>query len=315
MKTLRRREALRAWRASARRAGRSVALVPTMGNLHEGHLSLVRIARGLADATVVSLFVNPMQFGPGEDFARYPRTFRADSARCRAEGVDLLFAPDVTEMYARDCSTAVEETGLSAGLCGAARPGHFRGVCTAVALLFNLVEPDVAVFGEKDAQQLRVIRRMTRDLGFPVRVVSGPTVREPDGLALSSRNRYLTPAQRRAAPRLYAALREAARCAAAGERRAAALCAAMESVLAGAPEARVEYVAVVDDETLAPIRTLRRPALAALAVQFGDCRLIDNLRLVPSRGRGSRTDQPVSASISAGRSSSRSLPSRMSLSR
>ena len=265
-----------------RAQGKRIGFVPTMGNLHEGHLSLVRIARRHADVVVVSLFVNPAQFGPTEDFAAYPRTFAADRALCEQEGVDLLFFPPVAEMYPPGASVSLVENSLSDTLCGASRPGHFNGVCTVVATLFNLVLPHVAVFGEKDAQQLRIIRRMVRDLRFPVEIVPGPTLREPDGLARSSRNQYLTPAQRPQAACLRRALDEAERLFAAGERDPQKIAAAMRSLIAQAPDARLDYASIVDDETLQPLAgPIVRPALAALAVWVGKPRLIDNTVLVP----------------------------------
>ena len=265
-----------------RAQGRRIGFVPTMGNLHDGHLSLVRIAKQHADVVVVSIFVNPTQFGPNEDFAAYPRTFEADRALCEAEGVDLVFYPSVPDMYPAGASVSVTEKSLSRTLCGAARPGHFDGVCTVVAKLFNVVLPHVAVFGEKDAQQLRVIRRMVRDLRFPVDIVSGPTAREPDGLARSSRNQYLTAEQRPQAAGLRRALDEAERQFAAGERDPAALVAAMRAVVARAPAAKIDYVEIVDDETLQPLAgPIARPALAALAVWVGTPRLIDNAVLRP----------------------------------
>ena len=271
-------QAARALRAQGRRIG----FVPTMGNLHDGHLSLVRLAKQRADVVVVSIFVNPTQFGPTEDFAAYPRTFEADRALCEREGVDLVFHPPVADMYPDGASVVVGETSLSRTLCGASRPGHFDGVCTVVAKLFNVVLPHVAVFGEKDAQQLRVVRRMVRDLRFPVEIVPGPTVREPDGLARSSRNQYLTPAQRAQAPCLRRALDEAERLFAAGARDPDELVAAMRSILAKCPDARIDYVSVVDDETLQPLSgPISRPALAALAVWVGKPRLIDNVVLRP----------------------------------
>ena len=260
-----------------RAAGKRIGFVPTMGNLHDGHLSLVRIAKQHADIVVVSIFVNPTQFGPNEDFAAYPRTFAADRALCEAEGVDLVFYPSVPDMYPAGASVSVTENALSRTLCGAARPGHFDGVCTVVAKLFNIVLPHVAVFGEKDGQQLRVIRRMVRDLRFPVEIVSGPTARESDGLARSSRNQYLTPEQRPQAVCLRRALDEAERLFAAGERDPRKLVAAMRAVVARAPAAKIDYVEIVDDETLQPLAgPIVRPALAALAVWVGTPRLIDN---------------------------------------
>ena len=260
-----------------RRAGRRLGLVPTMGFLHEGHLSLIRLARQKADAVTVSLFVNPTQFGPNEDFAKYPRDFERDAAMCRAEGADLLFCPPVEEMYAPDASVSVAEGRLSKGLCGASRPGHFGGVCTVVAKLFHLCLPDVAVFGEKDTQQLRVIRRMVRDLNFPVEIVPGPIVREPDGLAMSSRNKYLSPDERAEALCLKQALDLAVQCHARGERRAGALRAAMAGLLAAHPQARADYIEIVDEATLEPVERIERPTLIALAVFLGRTRLIDNV--------------------------------------
>jgi pantoate--beta-alanine ligase len=260
---------------------RPLVLVPTMGALHEGHLSLIRRARrraGRGGTVVVSIFVNPSQFGPREDLSRYPRPLRRDLALCRAEGVDAVFLPPASAMYPPDYSTWVEETALAGTLCGRARPGHFRGVCTVVAKLFHVIAPDEAVFGEKDWQQLAVIRRMVRDLDWPVRVVSAPTVRERDGLALSSRNRYLTPEERRQAPVLRAALLAARR-----RGRAAGPAALRRLVLArlrGASLARPDYVEVVDADTLEPARSSTRRLLAAVAVFFGRTRLIDNI-LVP----------------------------------
>ncbi len=265
-----------------RAAGKRIGFVPTMGNLHDGHLSLVRIAKRHSDVVVVSIFVNPTQFGPNEDFAAYPRTFEADCALCAAEGVDLVFYPSVPEMYPEGASVAVTENALSRTLCGAARPGHFNGVCTVVAKLFNVVLPHVAVFGEKDGQQLRIILRMVRDLRFPVEIVSGPTAREPDGLARSSRNQYLTPEQRPQAVCLRRALDEAERRFAAGERDPQQLVAAMRAVVAQAPAAKIDYIEIVDDETLQPLAgPIARPALAALAVWVGKPRLIDNAVLRP----------------------------------
>ena len=265
-----------------RAAGKRIGFVPTMGNLHDGHLSLVRIAKKHSDVVVVSIFVNPTQFGPNEDFAAYPRTFAADRALCEAEGVDLVFYPSVPDMYPAGASVSVTENALSRTLCGAARPGHFDGVCTVVAKLFNIVLPHVAVFGEKDGQQLRVIRRMVRDLRFPVEIVSGPTARESDGLARSSRNQYLTPEQRPQAVCLRRALDEAERLFAAGERDPRKLVAAMRAVIARAPAAKIDYVEIVDDETLQPLAgPIARPALAALAVWVGTPRLIDNAVLRP----------------------------------
>ena len=265
-----------------RAQGKRIGFVPTMGNLHEGHLSLLRIARQHADVVVVSIFVNPTQFGPNEDFAAYPRTFEADRALCEQEHADIVFFPSVSEMYPGGASVSVTENSLSRTLCGASRPGHFDGVCTIVAKLFNVVLPHIAVLGEKDAQQLRVLRRMVRDLRFPVEILPGPTIREPDGLARSSRNQYLTPAQRLQAPCLRCALDEAERLVAQGERDPGKLVAAMRALIAQAPDAKIDYASIVDDETLQPLDgPIVRPALAALAVWIGKPRLIDNTTLRP----------------------------------
>ena len=261
---------------SARREGRRIGFVPTMGCLHAGHLSLVSLARERSDLVVVSIFVNPTQFLPGEDFAAYPRPYERDEAACRDAGVDVLFHPEAGEMYERDHSVSVEEHALSPGLCGASRPGHFRGVTTVVAKLFNIVLPDVAVFGQKDAQQARVIRRMVRDLNFPVEVMLGPIVRESDGLAMSSRNRYLAPDERRQALCLRRALDEASRLAASGERSVARLKAAMESVIGSYPLAVIDYIDFVDEATLQRVDGLEKAVLAAVAVRIGKTRLIDN---------------------------------------
>ncbi len=263
-----------------RAQGKRIGFVPTMGNLHEGHLSLVRIARQHADVVVVSIFVNPTQFGPHEDFAAYPRTFEADRALCEQEHVDMVFCPAVPDMYPDGTSIAVTENALSRTLCGASRPGHFDGVCTIVAKLFNVVLPHIAVLGEKDAQQLRILRRMVRDLLFPVDILPGPTVRESDGLAMSSRNQYLTPEQRPQAICLRRALDEAERLFTAGERNPVTLMTAMRTFIERFPEANIDYVAIVDDETLQPLNgPIVRPALVALAVRVGKPRLIDNTTL------------------------------------
>ena len=266
------REAVGAWR----RGGERIAFVPTMGNLHAGHYSLIALARRHADRVVASVFVNPTQFGPTEDFGRYPRDFARDEALCREAGVHTLFAPDTGQMYAPDASIRVVEERLSAGLCGASRPTHFGGVVTVVSKLFNLVLPDVAVFGAKDAQQVRVIRRLVRDLNFPVDIVEAPTVREPDGLAMSSRNVLLTPEERPQALCLRRALDLAERLYAGGERDADRLIREMKKLLEHQPAARVDYVQVVDNETLEPVIWIERPVLVALAVRFSTTRLIDN---------------------------------------
>ncbi|HMP89593.1 MAG TPA: pantoate--beta-alanine ligase [Kiritimatiellia bacterium] len=271
---------MQAWALTVKRQGRSIALVPTMGYLHEGHLSLIDIARTCADQVVVSIFVNPAQFGPNEDFDRYPRDIERDSALCAERGVDVVFFPPTREMYLQDHSVYVIEEKLGGGLCGAARPGHFRGVTTVVAKLFNVILPDAAVFGEKDAQQLRIIRRMVRDLNFPVSIVSAPTAREADGLAMSSRNIRLTPEDRKRAPLLFAALNSAAKAFYDGERKANRLLAMAEERIRAASPTKIDYVELVDDESLEPITgTIDRDALLALAVWLSDTRLIDNISL------------------------------------
>jgi pantoate--beta-alanine ligase len=264
-----------AWRA----AGERIGFVPTMGALHEGHLSLVRLAREHAERVVASVFVNPAQFGPGEDFNRYPRQPEKDAALLAGAGCELLFLPDAETIYPPGHATFVVPGGAAEGLEETFRPGHFRGVATVVCILFNLVRPDVAVFGEKDAQQLAVVRQMVRDLHLPVEIVPGPTVREADGLAMSSRNAYLSPDERRAAAALHRALRAAEEAVAAGERRGDAVRRRMQEVLAAEPLARTEYAEVVDAETFQPVATLAGRLVLPLAVRIGGTRLIDNLRL------------------------------------
>jgi pantoate--beta-alanine ligase len=271
---------LRAAVAQARAAGRTIGFVPTMGCLHAGHLALVARARQEATFTVVSIFVNPTQFGPNEDFSRYPRTFEADRAACAAAGADLIFAPPPEDFYPAGASTWVEVEGISSGLCGEFRPGHFRGVATVVAMLFNAVQADVAVFGQKDLQQLAVIRRMVRDLHFPLRVIAHETVREPNGVAMSSRNRYLSPEDLQRATAIPAALAVARGLVAGGETDAARVRSAVAARLASEPALRVQYVGIVDAETMAPVDRIA-PGRCALAVacHLGATRLIDNTLL------------------------------------
>ncbi|MER3420693.1 MAG: pantoate--beta-alanine ligase [Chloroflexota bacterium] len=254
-----------------------LGFVPTMGYLHEGHLALVRRARAECPSVVVSIFVNPTQFGPREDFARYPRDPERDLALLEKEGVDLVFMPEAAEMYPPGFDTWVEVGTITRRLEGRARPGHFRGVATVVCKLFNIVQPRRAYFGEKDAQQLRVVRKMVRDLDMPIEIVPVPTVREPDGLALSSRNVYLSPDERRQALALSAALRLAQELVAQGERRAAVLRARMRRRIRQEPDARIDYVSVADAETLEELTVVDRPALVSLAVRIGATRLIDNV--------------------------------------
>lgn len=262
---------------SHRLAGRRVGLVPTMGALHEGHRSLIRAARAACDVVVVSIFVNPTQFGPSEDFAAYPRPLEADLAACREEGADAAFCPPVEEMYDAQAATTVSVARLTEGLCGAHRPGHFAGVTTVVAKLFNITQPDVAYFGQKDAQQVVVIRKMVRDLLFPIEVVTCPTVREPDGLALSSRNVYLSPAEREQALSLSRALAWARGQIEAGERRVPALVEGMRQQITAAGPCSVDYIDVVDADELTPEVQVDGRVLIALAVRIGRTRLIDNL--------------------------------------
>jgi pantoate--beta-alanine ligase len=261
------------------RDGKTVVLVPTMGFLHRGHASLMARARELAGRkgrVVVSVYVNPAQFGPNEDFAKYPRDVKGDQRLCRAAGVDVFFAPDDAEMYPADFSTAVQEEKLARGMEGAARPGHFRGVTTVVAKLFNAVLPTAAVFGAKDFQQAAVVRRMTRDLNFPVKIVVAPTQREEDGLALSSRNKYLSPAQREQAAVLRRAIERAQAAVARRPAAAAELRRQTALLIAAQPEARLDYVEFFDPETLEPVKTVTRGTQMALAVLVGKTRLIDN---------------------------------------
>ena len=260
------------------RAKRRV-LVPTMGALHKAHGELIRVARDAAaeDAEVaVSIFVNPLQFEPGADYNRYPRPEKADEEFCRSAGVDLLFRPSAEEVYPMDRSTFVEETSLSSTLEGKSRPGHFRGVCTVVAKLFNILAPDAAVFGEKDFQQLAVIRRMVRDLNFNIDIIAVPTVREEDGLACSSRNQYLNPEERKQAAVLHKALMAAKN---ADKKSASDVVALAQEVIKEAHLARIDYVEVADAETLQPVKTAGPNSMLLLAVSFGETRLIDNMRL------------------------------------
>ncbi len=261
-----------------RREGNIIGFVPTMGFLHEGHLSLMRRMRKQAEILIISLFVNPAQFGPNEDFDAYPRDFAHDETRCREVGVDLLFCPTPATMYLDEHSVWIDEESLSGVLCGLTRPEHFRGVCTVVAKLLNLVLPDFMMLGEKDAQQLRILRRMVRDLNFPTKILSGPTVREADGLAMSSRNKYLSPEERAEANCLFRALQTAETLFASGERNAENIKAAVRSIIektSGNPD----YIELVDDETLRSIQILKLPALLTLAVRFSSTRLIDHTLL------------------------------------
>jgi pantoate--beta-alanine ligase len=251
-----------------------------MGALHRGHVELIRVARehaGMDGEVAVSIFVNPLQFEPGSDFEKYPRPEAADEKLCEEAAVNLLFSP--RDMYFDNRSVYVEEITLSAGLCGAARPGHFRGVCTVVAKLFNLLAPTAAVFGEKDYQQLTIIRRMVRDLNFPIEIIGVPTVREADGLALSSRNQYLNTDERAQATVLYRAMTRVKELADRGQKSVRELIDLAKGVIASANSSRVDYISIVDADNLQPLETLRPNAVIALAVFIGKTRLIDNLRL------------------------------------
>ena len=259
----------------------TVGLVPTMGALHAGHLSLVRASRTQCGITVATVFVNPTQFGPSEDFSKYPRTFDEDCRLLEQEGVDLLFAPTAEEMYPAGAHTIVEAEGISYRLDGFSRPGHFRGVATIVAKLFHIVGPDRAFFGQKDAAQVAVLRRMVRDLNFPQEIVVCPTVREPDGLALSSRNRYLSADERKRALTLRRALAEIEDGVKQGEMQSASLIESGLKILAHEPEVRLDYLKIVDPDTLEDVRHIRNGALVAIAAWVGSTRLIDNELIKP----------------------------------
>ncbi|WP_165062531.1 pantoate--beta-alanine ligase [Adlercreutzia sp. ZJ154] len=266
------KDAVAQWRTS----GHTVALVPTMGYLHAGHESLMDAARAACGKVVVSVFVNPIQFGPNEDYDSYPRDLDHDAAICETHGVDLIFHPEVQEMYPEGFATYVSADALAETLCGASRPGHFRGVCTVVNKLFNIVQPNMAFFGQKDAQQLAIIKRMVRDLNMNVQVVGCPIVREEDGLAKSSRNTYLSTEERQAALVLSRAVKKGYAAVEAGERNAAKLKQLMSDVLSAEPLARIDYLEVVDGLTMQPIDTINESVLVAMAVYIGNTRLIDN---------------------------------------
>src|SRR5580693_886140 len=270
---------MRATSRAARHSGKCLGLVPTMGALHEGHLSLVRAAKAKCDAVAASIFVNPLQFGPTEDLAKYPRTFDHDVQLLEKESVDILFAPAPVEMYPPGAVTYVTVEVLSYKLCGKSRPGHFRGVTTVVAKLFHIVEPDLAFFGQKDAAQATIIRRMVRDLNLPVEIVVCPIIREPDGLAMSSRNVYLRPEERKAAPVLNRSLTETKNRFDQGERNARKLIAAGKRVMAQESRVRLDYFEIVDPDTLDPVLEVTRSALVAIAALVGNTRLIDNILL------------------------------------
>jgi pantoate--beta-alanine ligase len=272
-------ENMRAASRMARHAGKRVGFVPTMGALHEGHLSLVRASKAQSDVVAASIFVNPTQFGPNEDFSKYPRTFERDCELFTKEGVELLFAPTVDEMYPAGAVTYVTVEGMSEQLCGKSRPGHFRGVTTVVSKLFNIVEPAIAFFGQKDAAQVAIIRRMVRDLNIPVEIAVCPIVREADGLAMSSRNAYLDPQQRKAALVLHRALQEVQRQFKSGESNASNLIEHGRQVFAQEPSVRLDYLEIVNTENLEALGKIECPALVAVAAYLGKTRLIDNFIL------------------------------------
>ncbi len=285
MRTIQTVGGMRTAAGEARSGRKTVGLVPTMGYLHEGHLSLVRQSLKKADTTVVSIFVNPLQFGPREDFERYPRDPKRDAALLEREGVDILFQPEDLEMYPEGFRTTVEVGGLQDRLCGRSRPGHFKGVATVVLKLFNIVEPDLAFFGQKDAQQATILRRMADDLNLAVKIEVLPIVRESDGLAMSSRNAYLNPDERRAARVLFRSLEEARRMWARGERASVPIREQMLRLIGEEPLAKVEYVEIVDPRTLESVDRPEADVLVALAVFFGRTRLIDNTVLEGKRER------------------------------
>ncbi|SRR6266567_7113967 len=272
---------MRALCRTARSSGARLGLVPTMGALHEGHLSLVRSAQEKSDTVAASIFVNPTQFGPNEDFAKYPRALEGDCALFEREGVELVFAPSADQMYPKGAVTWIVVEGLSERLCGKSRPGHFRGVTTVVAKLFHIVEPDFAFFGQKDAGQVAIIRRMVRDLNLAVTIEVCPIVREPDGLALSSRNAYLGDQERQSALVLYRSLMRVQKRFESGERNSASLVAAAKQVFAAEPAVRLDYIEVVDPETLEPETAVSKSTLVAVAGSVGQTRLIDNILLEP----------------------------------
>ncbi len=265
--------------AQARASGKKIGFVPTMGYLHEGHLRLIDIAKEHSDFVAVSIFVNPTQFGPHEDFASYPRDFERDRTLCEARGADLIFAPEVSEMYPERSLITFQIEKLADRLCGARRPGHFNGVVLVVSKLFHIIQPDVAVFGQKDAQQLIIIKRLVEDLNFPIKIIAAPTVRERDGLAMSSRNVYLTPEQRAQSTVLFRALQRAHDLISAGERDPHRVIAEMQKLIQTASEAKIDYIEIVDVRDLQPVVRVDGKVLIALAVYFGKARLIDNIVL------------------------------------
>jgi pantoate--beta-alanine ligase len=278
MKIVKEIAAMKALSAAFRAQGKRIGLVPTMGALHEGHMTLLRTSRRLCEVSVMSIFVNPAQFGPGEDFEKYPRTFDADCTQAEKNGCDVVFSPTPTAMYPRSFATFIDVERITKGLCGASRPGHFRGVATVVMKFFNIVSPHIAVFGQKDAQQVVVLKRMVEDLNGPVTIIVEPTVREADGLAMSSRNRYLTDNERSQAALLHEGLRAADRLYSSGERSASRLLDAIRSVYGEATLFAPEYIEIVDTQTLEPLVHVDGSALAMVAARTKESktRLIDN---------------------------------------
>lgn len=272
-------EEVQHWALNTKRRGQRIAFVPTMGALHEGHCSLLREGRKLGDKLAMSLFVNPAQFGPGEDFEKYPRDEKGDFAKAQACGVDVIFAPPAAEIYPASFQTGVAVEKLSKPLCGASRPGHFQGVATVVLKLFNIVQPDIALFGEKDYQQLKIIQKMVRDLNLPIQIKPMPIVREKDGLAISSRNATLSPEERKAALAIPASLNKAREVVAAGETNPKTILNAVFATLAESKKIAIDYVSLCDPETLEELKGLKRPALLAVACWVGKTRLIDNCLL------------------------------------
>lgn len=283
LKTIVENSELEAFRLALFSAGKKLAFVPTMGALHDGHISLVKQARQTADAVIVSIFVNPTQFGPGEDFNRYPRTLTEDAKKLAEAGCDAVFLPNIATIYPEGFQTWVRNEVLENQLCGASRPGHFRGVLTVVLKLFNLVRPELAFFGKKDYQQWRLIEKMVADLNVPLKVIGSETVREPDGLAMSSRNRYLKPEERAMAVAISRGLKAAVEKHKAGETNAAALTGIVAREIASQPAIKVEYLTICDQMSLAPVgESVKGPAVILLAAQLGTLRLIDNMELNPA---------------------------------
>ncbi|MEO0225510.1 MAG: pantoate--beta-alanine ligase [candidate division WOR-3 bacterium] len=278
MKIIKKIEKMQRWSDRIRAQGKIIGFVPTMGYLHEGHLSLVKIARRSSDYVVVSIFVNPLQFGPKEDLGRYPRDFPRDKRLLKKLDVDVIFYPSVKEMYPQPSQTFVEVPELSKNLCGQSRPGHFRGVCTVVAKLFNIVKPHIAVFGKKDFQQLTIIEQMVRDLNFDIRIVAGPTVREWDGLAMSSRNTYLSEVEHKNATILYQSLVMAKRLVKRGEKDPGVIIDKMKKMITE-KGGRIDYIKIVNRETLKDVKRVKKGDIIALAVFFGKTRLIDNISI------------------------------------